>query len=487
MYFYIDFIGSPNWYNGKTVNKNINYGYTDSENWEGGKKENVRVKTIYFVRHSESIWNSVVNKEFSVKTFLNGCLVLLYEIFFLFSKKSVIVDSPLSNCGVIQSIELSNFLQQGNQHNENDLCVVSIGQENNIERDTHDSEKNGTIEMEDLRRCGSSEDAILANPSKEGGSAADGSRVGGSAADGSRVGGSAAGGSRVGGSAADGSSVVENKNTRVTRSSNDGKNKLDEENGEGGNQSKVRQRRGKKEENVNHITNNRSSNTKSIDIPNGKYQQGSYNHKEVINLSIREHIDVLNSNNVMYSSTILCSDLRRAISSCFISFYNRVNKNNEPIYILNSLQEISRNPDCVSLFPFHKYKYITTDIEDFLHKDVEKLCKKNIIYTNNFSKNKFIDTLSYVFNNDSNIFIIFGHSLWFRLFFNYFLKQPHKAKTNKIKNSGIIVFNMMSYYQGGNIKYEIEPDSVRAHNLHPSTANQPTKSSAKAAKGDGER
>ncbi|SBS87697.1 conserved Plasmodium protein, unknown function [Plasmodium ovale curtisi] len=446
MYFYviIDFIGYANRYNGKNVNNHISCGYTDSENWDGGKKEDIRVKTIYFVRHSESVWNSVVNKEFSVKTFLNGCLVLLYEIFFFFSKKSVIVDSPLSNCGVIQSIELSNFLQQGNHNNENELCVVSIGQENHVERDKHNRGKNGTIEMEDLRLCGSSEDAILDNPSKEGRSSEDGNRVGGSTADGNRVG---------------RSNVVENKNTQVTRLSNDGKNIFDKENGEGGNQSKVRQRRGKKEENINHITNRRSSNTKGIDISNGKCQQGCYNHKEVINLSIREHIDVLNNNNVMYSSTILCSDLRRAISSCFISFYNRVNKNNEPIHVMNSLQEISRNPDCVSLFPFHKYEYITTDIEDFLHKDVETLCKKNIIYTNNFSKNKFIDTLSYVFNNDNNIFIIFGHSLWFRLFFNYFLKQPHKAKTNKIKNSGIIVFNIMSYYQRGNIKYEIEPDS----------------------------
>ncbi|CRG95615.1 conserved Plasmodium protein, unknown function [Plasmodium gallinaceum] len=329
-------------------------------------KDNCEIKTIYFIRHSESVWNNTFNKKLTFKTFMNISLVIFYEFIFLFSKKSALIDAPLSTNGIIQSLELSNFLQKEKKNKDGSKqCVVPINQIDISEENAKKYENSS--EMIKLQRCDNKKNKTF-------------------------------------------------NNNKVAESNVDMKN-------------------------VNLKNNN-----------------DEYDHEEIINLSIKEHIDVLNK--LKYNSVLLCSDLRRTISSCFISFYNRINKFNESIYVLNSLQEISRNPDCVPLLRFFN-KYITTDIEKFLHKDVERLFKRNLKIANTYSKSYFLDTLKYIFNNENNIFIIFGHSLWFLLFFNYFLKIPHKAKTYKMQNSSIVVFNIMKCTHENKVNYEIEKNSIR--------------------------
>lgn len=186
----------------------------------------------------------------------------------------------------------------------------------------------------------------------------------------------------------------------------------------------------------------------------------SYDPEAIVNLNIKDHIDILNR--IKHKSAILCSNLRRTISSCFIGFYNRLNVYNENVYILNSLQEISRNPDCIPLLSFY-HKYITTDMELLLHRDMEKLCKRNIFINNATTRsNTFADTLKFIFENENDIFIIFGHSLWIYIFFNSFLKLHHKAKLYKLQNSGIILFNIARYMNDKNEpEYEIISSSIR--------------------------
>ncbi|VUZ98442.1 conserved Plasmodium protein, unknown function [Plasmodium vivax] len=424
------------------------------------KRQNVQVKTIYFIRHSESVWNSVFNKRLTIKTFLNFCLVLFYEIFFFFSKKSVLVDSPLSNAGVIQSIELSNFLQQEKcaTKNGDKLCVVPIS---SLDKD------------DEQTRVDENEDVEMADMSNQMGDNADGDHGKEDASDNASA-------NCADKNAGEGGPVVDFVHAGDGRSGNHAGQILRKRGGgqdadeianvsanvnsaayqEGNTHTSPESMVHRSDTHVddNHL-NNQQDHRNDLQVNRKNYHE-RYNHREIINRSLKDHIDILN-NSVNYPSAILCSDLRRAISSCFIALYNRINKNNEQIQVLNSLQEISRNPDCVSLFDFHDNKYISTDIEKFVHKDVEKNFEKNIRIRRNFVSNKFFDTLSYIFNNDTNIFIIFGHSLWFRLFFNYFLKQPHKAKTHKMQNSGVVVFNMIKYDQDNKVNYEIEKNSVR--------------------------
>ncbi|CRH04041.1 conserved Plasmodium protein, unknown function [Plasmodium relictum] len=357
----------------KYVSFNKNKYVKISENKKEGEnfinKENCEIKTIYFIRHSESVWNNTFNKKLTFKAFINIFLVIFYEFIFLFSKKSALIDSPLSTNGIIQSLELSNFLQEEKKNkNGNKHCSVPINQIDFSDENVKKYEN--SLEMIKMQQCDSKNNNFIKNKVSE--------------------------------------NIADMKNT--------------------------------------------------YDINNLKNDDDHYDHKKIINLSIKEHIDVLNK--LKYNSVLLCSDLRRTISSCFISFYNRINKFNESIYVLNSLQEISRNPDCVPLLKFYN-KYITTDIENFLHKDVERLFKKNIKIASTSSENYILDTLKYIFDNENNIFIIFGHSLWFLLFFNYFLKIPHKAKTHKMQNSSIVVFNIMKCTHENKVDYEIEKNSIR--------------------------
>ncbi|ANQ10558.1 Uncharacterized protein PCOAH_00050400 [Plasmodium coatneyi] len=433
--------------------------YVDAQN-EGdyNKRQNVQVKTIYFIRHSESVWNSVFNKRLTTKTFINLCLVFLYEIFFFFSKKSVLVDSPLSNAGIIQSIELSNFLQQEKSATKNGdkLCVVPISPLDKEDEQTRVDE-NEDIEMADLNKQveDSADDYDAEEDYNDNANADSAYKI--TAEDGPVVDYVHAGDGRTGNSTGQvlrrrgrGQDADASANTSTNGGTyQDGNAYTDHE-------SMMHPSDAHVEDNY---LNNQEDRRNDLQVNRNNYYE-KYNPKEIINQSVKDHIDILN-NSVKYPSAILCSDLRRAMSSCFIALYNRINKNNEQIQVLNSLQEISRNPDCVSLFDFHDNKYISTDVENFVHKDVEKSCVKNLRIKRNFVNDKFFDTLSYIFNNDKNIFIIFGHSLWFLLFFKNFLKQAHKAKTHKMQNSGIVVFNIIKYDQDNKVNYEIEKDSVR--------------------------
>ncbi|KOB86688.1 hypothetical protein PFDG_02210 [Plasmodium falciparum Dd2] len=373
-------------------------------------KKNVKVKTIYFIRHSESVWNSVFNKEMSTKQFLKMFMVILYELVFLFSKKSALIDSPLSNTGIIQSIELSNFLLEGRTDFNDEFCEETFNHIEYINDKNKTNDNNINNKDEYIINNNNYNNIDLYKLSKK--------------------------------------KLKKNKNSisnyNKKQENNDilTTNNNDYSHDNSNDNHKIHEEQDNILPNVkNYITYDNDHDNYS-NKGNYNYRNDEYNHEEIINLNLKDHIDILN--NKKYDSVLLCSDLRRTISSCFISFYNRINKNNEDIYVLNSLQEISRNPDCVPLMKYYN-KYVTTDIEKFLHKDVEKLFRKNIKFNKNFTRNSFLDTLDYIFNHEKNIFIIFGHSLWFLHFFKYFLKESHKAKTNKLKNASVIVFNIYKY------------------------------------------
>ncbi|SOV18704.1 conserved Plasmodium protein, unknown function [Plasmodium sp. gorilla clade G2] len=399
------------------INYNNIYKTNTTNNLEN--KKNVQVKTIYFIRHSESVWNSVFNKELSTKQFLKMFMVILYELVFLFSKKSALIDSPLSNTGIIQSIELSNFLLEGRTDLNDEFCDETFNQIEYI----HDKNKNNDNTMNDREYNNNNNNIDLYKLSKKKLMKNKNSLLN----------------YNKNKETNDMDTTINNKNNNDDNNNN---NNIDDDNNNNIDETQQKILRNVKSYITYDNNNVDDINNKNDNNHNNNNNKDEYNHEEIINLSLKDHIDILNNNK--YESVLLCSDLRRTISSCFISFYNRINKNNEEIHVLNSLQEISRNPDCVPLMKYYN-KYVTTDIEKFLHKDVEKLFRKNIKFNKNFTRNSFLDTLDYIFNHDKNIFIIFGHSLWFMNFFKYFLKESHKAKTSKLKNASILVFNVFKY------------------------------------------
>ncbi|CXI55743.1 conserved Plasmodium protein, unknown function [Plasmodium berghei] len=385
--------------------------------------ENAKVKTIYFIRHAESVWNSVINKKISAQMIIDLGLLLMYELCLLFDKKTLLVDSPLSNAGVMQSIELLNFLNQG-QNGINQESLICYREPCNNTKE--DDLKNKSEKSMELIRKGS-----IKNLYK--------------------------------------------KTRRKKKTDNDTSNGKGEKKKNDVNQTLDNEYFKFLIENINN--NNKSDDAMSIQNFDNENNNGEnddsdmyteisndekkYDPDAIINLSIEDHIKIIN-NTSKYESSILCSDLRRTISTCFISLYNRINTSKDSVSVLNSLQEISRNPDCIPLFSYYDNKYIKSEVESVFYKKVGKLLKTKIHLRNKKSKNKFVDTLDYIFSKDNDIFIVFGHSNWFKIFFNNFLRSPHISKTNKIKNSGIVVFNMIKSDHNGTPYYEIQENSIRS-------------------------
>ena len=191
-----------------------------------------------------------------------------------------------------------------------------------------------------------------------------------------------------------------------------------------------------------------------------------------INPTEKHILEILRKDPSAPESILVSSSLRRAISTMAASFQDRLLRNpNETILILPSLQEISRNPDTLSITPAH-----TNVVPSWIDAADKKVDFKTIfarqVDTHLHSGNKPIDTNGYkrmkefchvAFNNiDEEYIIVGGHSIWFRSFFKEFLPRDskHVGKTNKVVNCGAVSFTLCKSYEGGAERFMIQEDSI---------------------------
>lgn len=184
-----------------------------------------------------------------------------------------------------------------------------------------------------------------------------------------------------------------------------------------------------------------------------------------------EVISILRADPSAPSSKIVSSSLRRAISTIAGGFRDRLSRNpQEKILILPSLQEISRNPDTLSITPAH-----TLVSASWIDK-TSKICDFQQIFSSQLDMslhtgNKPIDTnglkrmmdfCDYVFNLEEEHIIVGGHSIWFRSFFRTFLPYTidHKSKQRKLKNCGVVAVTLMKASTEQEDKYMIDPQSI---------------------------
>lgn len=173
-------------------------------------------------------------------------------------------------------------------------------------------------------------------------------------------------------------------------------------------------------------------------------------------------------------SKMLCSSLRRAISTMAAGFRDRLARHPEDkLLILPALQEISRNPDTLSITPPHAP--VTASWIDRTSKicDFQQVFAKQVD-TSLHNGNKPLDTngmkrmlefCHFIFSpsvNEHHV-IVGGHSIWFRSFFREFLprKFDHVSKHRKIVNCGIVAMDLMKTTTEGGDKYMIDPKSIR--------------------------
>jgi hypothetical protein len=175
------------------------------------------------------------------------------------------------------------------------------------------------------------------------------------------------------------------------------------------------------------------------------------------------------------ASKMVASNLRRAISTMAIAFHDRLQKTpSDSILILPSLQEISRNPDTLSLaLPFtpliaswiEKQRKDVCDFDNILAKrvDVRMNSGNKPVSTNGLKR--MLEFCEKVFSGSikEDYVIVGGHSIWFRSFFQSFLPATsmHVSKRRKIVNAGCVSFDLMTAEIGGQNYYMIDEKSIQ--------------------------
>ena len=181
------------------------------------------------------------------------------------------------------------------------------------------------------------------------------------------------------------------------------------------------------------------------------------------------------------SSHVISSNLRRAISTAVIGLADRFaatipkDKGEDKILLLPALQEISRNPDALSILPRKGTAHPTwcdthipglfppgkfSDLIDTQYHTGNKPVNTNgLLRLNEFCGNVFD---SEILSKDN--IIVTGHSLFFRSFFQVFLPREfeHISKKKKLVNGGTVMLTLreMTSDGGKRKEYMIDPNSL---------------------------
>jgi len=170
------------------------------------------------------------------------------------------------------------------------------------------------------------------------------------------------------------------------------------------------------------------------------------------------------------SSQLVSSNLRRAISTMVIGFQDRLEEKmpDDSILILPQLQEISRNPDALSITPpkgkvldswsdrHLVHDILTNQCDTSLHTGNKEVTSNGLIRMEEFCSVAFEKI-------DKQHIIVAGHSLWFRSFFRTFLphKVDHVSKKKKLVNGGCVGFTLERIETSkGNFKYLVDPRGI---------------------------
>eukprot|EP00568_Trieres_chinensis_P002089 CAMPEP_0183310730 /NCGR_PEP_ID=MMETSP0160_2-20130417/32938_1 /TAXON_ID=2839 ORGANISM="Odontella Sinensis, Strain Grunow 1884" /NCGR_SAMPLE_ID=MMETSP0160_2 /ASSEMBLY_ACC=CAM_ASM_000250 /LENGTH=363 /DNA_ID=CAMNT_0025475073 /DNA_START=131 /DNA_END=1222 /DNA_ORIENTATION=+ len=203
---------------------------------------------------------------------------------------------------------------------------------------------------------------------------------------------------------------------------------------------------------------------------------GKFLGKKPVGVSDEEAkmISILRGDAGAPESKILCSSLRRAISTMAAGFRERLSRRpGDKILVIPSLQEISRNPDTLSITPAQKQvtaswidkgskicdfqKIFTQQTDMSLHKGNKPIKTNGLLRMNEFCDFVFSP------NVQEEYVIVGGHSIWFRSFFRTFIpyNTDHVSKKRKVVNAGCVSFTLLKATTNEGDKYMVDPQSVQ--------------------------
>lgn len=187
-----------------------------------------------------------------------------------------------------------------------------------------------------------------------------------------------------------------------------------------------------------------------------------------------EHLKILRADPSAPSSKIICSNLRRSISTLVGGLSERLARRpDDKILVVTALQEISRNPDTLSITPPHspvQASWIekTTKMCDYqrlLNSQVDVSLHVGDKPINTNGMKRMLDFCDFLFSPSvkDEYIIVGGHSIWFRSFFNMFLpfSVHHVAKNKKIVNGGIVTFELLKAETKRGPKYMVDPKTIK--------------------------
>ena len=171
-------------------------------------------------------------------------------------------------------------------------------------------------------------------------------------------------------------------------------------------------------------------------------------------------------------SVMVSSNLRRAIATIGIGLWPRLKKHGDTqkIHLLSSLQEGSRNVDCVCLagageVPPLKQVKKHLDTEAFQHGaffNTDFNYGNKAIFGSGLARLKQFAEFCMAPELEGHTIIAGGHSLWFRTFFQTFMPHAaeHEAKVSKMVNCGAVGFTLTQGEVDGKLLYRIDPKSI---------------------------
>uniref|UniRef100_A0A7S2CQI9 Uncharacterized protein n=2 Tax=Octactis speculum TaxID=3111310 RepID=A0A7S2CQI9_9STRA len=172
------------------------------------------------------------------------------------------------------------------------------------------------------------------------------------------------------------------------------------------------------------------------------------------------------------SSVLVSSNLRRAAQTAVVALWPRLEKSKDPVIVLPSLQEVSRNVDTLSI-ALPKTPIPLPGIEQELQLEDGILDAAKVLDMSENTGNKPIfgngkqrlEAFSrWVFEREEDTIIAAGHSLWFRHYFKTFLATEglsdleQDAKKYKMKNCGVVAFDLTT--NATKDEFRIKPGSI---------------------------
>ncbi|KAF4659668.1 hypothetical protein FOL47_007485 [Perkinsus chesapeaki] len=199
------------------------------------------------------------------------------------------------------------------------------------------------------------------------------------------------------------------------------------------------------------------------------------------NKKTNKYARILAGDDQEHTSVMASSNLRRAVSTGMIALSARLMRNEtsagrkgaEHVYVMDALQEVTRNVDGFALTPKKGVPGPSfVELGDPKIKDVVNFYAEHKL-NGTFNKgskplssnglSRFYEFSDWCFNStiarDVDCVVAIGHSLYFREFFNAFLPRGFRtpARSKKMLNCAVTSFELVTTGSG---KYAIDPESV---------------------------